>query len=60
MKCVQQYPPAIYKFAPTLVIGLFLLKVIGQNTTCYLAIGSKKTPLHWPAYAIFDPIYIKA
>ena len=33
--------PAIYKFAPTLVIGLFFSKVIGHNSTYYLVIGSK-------------------
>ena len=34
--------PAIYKFAPTLMIGSFLAKAIGQITTCYLMIGSKE------------------
>ena len=31
----------IYKFAPTLVIGLFYAKMIGQNSAHYLVIGSK-------------------
>lgn len=34
--------PAIYNFAPTLVIGLFFSKLIGQDTTYYLVIGSKR------------------
>ena len=41
---LEVVPPAIYKFAPTLVIGLFFSKVIGQNTTLYLVIGSKIHP----------------
>ena len=38
---MKKVPPTIYNFAPTLVIGLFFSKVIGQNTTLYLVIGSK-------------------
>lgn len=52
--------PAIYKFAPTLMIGLFLSKAIGQEYYLLSRDWFKRILLHWSAYAIFDPIYIKA